>query len=121
MRPVFFKAFGALTLLLNFFRAFLISENPWYTQTSMMRFRESILFVVVAIVGLGLIFLRRWAALYFSIPLFWYGINFFLSSIEGVSFPYNLLAMCGGVSLMLPLVITIRTWRQLRWGGDWFV
>lgn len=74
----------------------------------------------IELVGFGLAFLRKWAALYFSIPLFWFGLRHAFVSIYEVAFPLNLLAMLFGVSLMLPLVITIRMWKQLTWGRRFF-
>ena len=72
------------------------------------------------LVGLGLIFMRKWAALYFSLPLFVYGIMEAFCSIKQVTFPYNLLMMMHGISLTLPLVVTIRIWKQLTWGRRFF-
>ena len=74
----------------------------------------------VEVIGFGVAFMRKWAALYFSIPLFWFGIRQAFTSIYEVAFPLNLLAMLLGVSLMLPLVITIRMWKQLTWGRRFF-
>lgn len=79
-----------------------------------------IAFLAVFIVGIGLIGLRRWAAIYFSVPLLCIGLWFFWISIEQVSFPWNLICMLEGVSLMLPAVVTIRLWPHLSWGSKWF-
>ena len=111
MRVGFFRAYGVLTLLLSP-GAFAMSNND------LGRFA---LFAAVFVVGWGLIFLRKWAALYFSVPLFCYGVLIALESIPANPFPYNLLGMAYGASLMLPLVVTIRIWRQLVWGGKWYV
>ena len=110
MRVGFFRAYGVLTLLLSP-GAFAMSDND------LGRF---VLFAAVVVVGWGLIFLRKWAALYFSVPLFCYGVLVILEAIPAIPFPYNLLGMAYGVSLMLPLVVTVRIWRQLVWGGRWF-
>jgi hypothetical protein len=97
MRANYFKWFGVVTLLLD-----LVS------------------FIAVTMVGFGLLFLRKWAAIYFSLPLFLFGVWFFWTSIGQVPFPYNLLCMCEGISLMLPLIVTVRMWPELTWGGKWF-
>jgi hypothetical protein len=76
--------------------------------------------VAVEVLGFGLAFLRKWAALYFSITLFCFGIRQAFTSIYEVAFPLNLLAMLLGVSLMLPLVVTIRIWKDLTWGRRFF-
>jgi hypothetical protein len=82
--------------------------------------RTVVLVLAIGIVGMGLLFLRKWAALYFSVPLFWFGIQEAFTSIYEISFPLNLLAILHGISLTLPLIITIRVWRQLTWGGRFF-
>jgi hypothetical protein len=69
------------------------------------------------IIGAGLVCLRKWAALYFSVPLFCYGLWLALSSVEQFSFPLNLFWMFEGASLMLPLIVTIRVWPLLSWSG----
>jgi hypothetical protein len=77
-------------------------------------------FFVVLIIGSGLLHLRRWAAVYFSLPLFCLGLWLTGSSIEAVRFPWNLLYMCEGASLMLPAVVTVSRWSDLSAGGKWF-
>jgi hypothetical protein len=107
MQPGFFRAFGLVTLLLS----------PFALAAPGKSF---VLFAAVVVVGLGLLFLRKWAALYFSVPLFGYGIWIALWAITKDPFPLNLLIMAYSVSLMLPLFVTIRIWRQLVWRGKWF-
>ena len=112
----YFRAFGALTLLLNpvVFAAFFRIQ----TQTQFLR--GLFLMAAVEVVGFGLAFLRRWAALYFSIPLFCIGVRQVFVSTYAVVFPLNLIAMLLGISLMLPLIVTIRLWKQLTWGRTFF-
>jgi hypothetical protein len=117
MNPNYFRAFGALTLLLNptiFAGIFL------RVQTPAQFLRGLFLLAAVELVGFGVAFLRKWAALYFSIPLFWFGIRLVVGSTYGVVFPRNLLVMLLGFSLMLPLIVTIRIWKQLTWGRRFF-
>jgi hypothetical protein len=82
--------------------------------------RGFVLMAAVEVVGFGLAFLRKWAALYFSIPLFCFGVRQVFVSTYAVAFPLNLIAMLLGVSLTLPLVVTIRMWKQLTWGRTFF-
>ena len=113
----YFRAFGALTLLLGplqFEDTFLRAQ----TQTQVLR--GLFLMAAVEVLGFGLALLRKWAALYFSIPMFWFGIRLFIDSIYGVAFPFNLFPMLVGVSLTLPLIVTIRLWKQLTWGRTFF-
>ena len=113
----YFRAFGALTLLLGplqFDCTFLRAQ----TQTQFLR--ALFLMAAVEVLGFGLAFLRKWAALYFSLPLFWFGIRLVVDSIYEVAFPLNLVPMLLGISLMLPLIVTIRLWKQLTWGRTFF-
>lgn len=117
MRNEYFQAFGVLVLAFStsllFIAADLMAEANW----SPSRF---VLVAFAIIVGVGLLNLRKWAALYFSIPLFLIGLSKALSAVEEIAFPWNLFGMAHGVSLMLPLYITIRAWSQLTSGGKWF-
>jgi hypothetical protein len=89
-------------------------------QTQTQFLRGLFLLGAVEVVGFGLAYLRKWAALYFSIPLFCFGIRLVFVSTYAVVFPLNLIAMLLGVSLMLPLIVTIRLWKQLTWGRRFF-
>ena len=120
MRANYFRSFGVLTLLLDFLLFFAIDPLLTVSSSPGRIIRIQVSCIAIAIVGLGLLFLRKWAAIYLSLPLFLFGIWFFWTSIEQVPFPYNLLCMCEGLSLMLPLVVTIRIWPDLTWGGKWF-
>lgn len=111
MRVGFFRAYGVLTLLLS----------PGALGMTTNDLSALVLCSAVIVVGVGLLFLRKWAALYFSVPLFCYGVWIFFSSIEAEPFPGNLLVMVYSFSLMLPLFVTIRIWPHLVWGGKWYV
>jgi hypothetical protein len=120
MRPIFFRAFAAVTLPFAFFLFFpAIGAVFDFTLSPWQSIRTLILFSFVAIVALGLL-LRKWSAIYFSVPLFVYGIGFAWTAIEQICFPFNLLGMLAGAAMMLPFFVTIRVWRQLKWGGRWF-
>jgi len=121
MRKAFFQAFGiaviapALPYLIAAACIFWRSDEP---------LRQRLSRLVVAgfayIVGVGLLYLRKWAALYFSVTLFWVGLSWALNAIEEIGFPWNLFWMAHGVSLMLPFYVTIRVWSRLSWGDKWF-
>jgi hypothetical protein len=112
----YFPVFGALTLLLC--PATFVSFDP--TPTLTQGLRELVLFTAVELVGFGLAFQRKWAALYFSVPLFYFGVHKAFVSIYDVPFPLNLLAMVYGLSLTVPLLVTIRQWKHLTWGRKFF-
>jgi hypothetical protein len=114
-----FGAFGVLMLVLS---PLLWPAHLFHTANpSAMQFAHGkMLSLVMVLIGFGLIFRRKWAALYFSLPLFAYGISEAFNSIEEVTFPVNLLVMVHGLSLTLPLAVTIRMWKQLTWGSRFF-
>jgi len=113
----YFRVFGALTLLLN---PAIFAGTLFSGQTQTQSLRGLFLMAVGELVGFGLAFLRKWAALYFSIPLFCFGIRLVGVSIYEVAFPGNLLAMLYSLTFTLPLFITIRSWKQLTWGRAFF-
>ena len=108
-----FAAFGVVTLLLS-------SPLIPFAFASAQTLRGLILSLALVLIGSGLIFKRKWAALYFSLSLCAYGVWEAFSSIEQVTFPLNLLVMLHGMSLTLPLVVTIRVWKDLTWGSRFF-
>lgn len=117
-----FKAFGYLVIsldLLGFSAG--ISEILWGVRFSASQKPKMLVaFFAIFVVGIGLIGLRKCAAIYFSLPLLCIGLWVCLDSIEHVPFPWNLAYMLEGVSLMLPAVVTVRLWPYLSWGGKWF-
>ena len=117
MNRNYFRAYGALTLLLaplQFEDTFLRAQ----TQTQFLR--ALFLMAAVEVVGFGLALLRKWAALYFSIPLFCFGIREIFVSTYAVPFPLNLFAMLLGLSFTIPLIVTFRLWKELTWGRTFF-
>jgi hypothetical protein len=115
MSRYFFPVFGALVLLLG--PAKFVSFEK---LTRVRAFRELVLLAAVEVIGFGLVCQRKWAALYFSIPLSYLGVRGALLAIHVVPFPLNLLAMLYELLLALPLILTIRDWRQLTWGERFF-
>lgn len=117
MNRNYFRAFGALTLLLNptIFAVPMVAAG---TQTQVLR--GLFLMAVGELVGFGLVYLRKWAALYFSIPLFCFSMRLVGVSIYEIPFPGNVLAMIYSLSFTLPLLLTIRSWKELTWGRTFF-
>jgi len=76
MRVAFFKAFGLVVLLLDLpFLLIAIVEISFDSRVpSPAQIRWTVAVVCAWIVGLGLVGLRKWAALYCSIPLFCFGL-----------------------------------------------
>ena len=98
----------------------LFADTFLRTQTQTQFLRGFFLLAAVEVMGFGLAFLRKWAALYFSIPLFCFGIWLAFVSIYKVAFPLNLFAILLGIFLTRPLAITIRHWKELTWGRTFF-
>jgi len=121
MRPNFFRAYGLVVLLPALFSAVgLIDRYLSPLPIGAAWFRHFFLTAVAMLLGWGLFALRKWAALYFSLPLFCFGVWEFFKSIPEVTFPYNLLLMAHALSLTLPLVVTILAWKHLTWGRRFF-
>jgi hypothetical protein len=117
----FFRAFGIVVLLIDLpILAVTIAEISFALKVSQHQLRWLVGTGFAWLVGLGLLGLRKWAALYFSIPLFCFGGWVFVSSIEPIRFPWNLFYMAEGLSLMLRLIVTLRVWSRLSWGGKSF-
>ena len=118
-----FRAFGVLVVVLDLLGYSTgLSEILWdvHSNAPQQKIKMFVAFFAILAIGFGLIELRKWAAIYFSLPLFCIGLSVAWSSIQQVSFPWNLLWMVEGVSLMLPAVLTVRLWPYLSWGGRWF-
>lgn len=119
MNVWYLRAYGLLTLLLSpVIWTLAVEESA--PLSLMQTLRMGFLLAVAVLVGCGLTLLRKWAALYFSLPLFVYGLYVAFFSVEAFTFPLNLLMKLYGPSLMLPLVVTIRVWKQLTWGSRFF-
>ena len=116
----FFKALGVVVVSLDVPLLAIATAELSRGSSSRQGYRVLVVFGFTWLVGIGLMHLRKWAALYFSIPLFCFGAWLFVTSIEPIPFPRNLLYMAEGVSLMLPLIVTISVWSRLTWGGKWF-
>jgi hypothetical protein len=117
MRKQFFQAFGILVLAPGLPYLLAAACSFWLSAEPLgQRFSRLVVAGFACLVGIGLLNLRKWAALYFSVPLFWVGLSWALGVMEEIAFPWNLFFMAYGVSLMLPLYVTIRVWSQLSWG-----
>lgn len=72
-------------------------------------------------VGVGLLFLRKWAAVIFSLALIvlttWMAV---VASIAEVPSAFCLMIVATTLVLVLPIIIIVRSWRLLSWRGKWF-
>ena len=120
MRRQYFQAFGILVLAPALPHLLAAACSFWRSAEPLQQFNWLVVAWFAVLVGVGLLYLRKWAALYFSIPLFWVGLSWALSAVQEIAFPWNLFGMAHGISLMFPLFVTIRVWSRLSWGDKWF-
>ena len=73
--------------------------------------RPSILIIAI---GVGLLLHHKWAAAIFTI--IWSGVAIYLAigSIMKVPFPWVLLNLVGALFLMVPAIIAVRRWSELK-------
>ena len=101
-----FAAVLLLLFLLNL-RAHLYYGGPNYWPL--------ILFSLYAVVvGLGLIRLRKWAAVLFAIPRVGVGLLWTVNSLIRHQMPLDLLNVAVGLIVCLPALLPFRSWHQLR-------
>lgn len=124
MSTTWFKVFGSLTLAFQAVMLLMLASpraRHLGPLTPEAVIRLAVFFFSASAVSVGLIFLRRWAALFFSSATMAASVGLILGSITQVPFPWNLANISLGVILMLPAVLTARNWGQLSWGGRWFI
>ena len=110
-------AFGALVVFGS------IGPREWsFGPPPKARLIAGLVFMIVTtMVGVGLLLLRKWAALLFSLALvgfpIWIGIDWFGEVPIGV---YAML-LAVVLVLVLPIIIIVRSWRLLSWRGKSFL
>lgn len=71
--------------------------------------------VALSVLGLGLIGLRKWAALVFSLVALYGSFWAFTGAIHIVPWSWNGIELSWGLFLVSPSVFTVRYWRTLVW------
>ena len=123
MNTILFKIFGLLTFLNEaLVLLFLASPRaralgPLSTQAIIRIF---VFYVSATVIGIGLLYLRKWAAVFFSLSLLLVAISIIFGSIWEVPFPLNLINIFFGSLLLLPAIVTVYSWSLLTWRGKWF-
>ena len=82
--------------------------------------RVAVFFFAITAVGVGLLGLRKWAALYFSLACISFAIWLFFGSIWFVPFPWNLINMTVAVLPVALTIVIVRSWSIMSWRGNWF-
>ncbi len=123
MKPSQIRLLGILIFLFEVLML-LVLISPRARQlgplTSSAIIRISLFFFSATVIGSGLLFLRKWAALFFSLASVAAVTWLILGSIWEVPFPWNLINITMGIVFLLPTIGIIRSWSLLSWGGKRF-
>lgn len=102
-----FRIMGSCLLLwFLFWNPFVLRPRFWTMEVTL---RSITLDTTLIGCGIGLILLRKWAALINSALLAYIGVTL-ISSRPTVP------QMCVGLALLASLTLTVRSWRRLTWG-----
>jgi hypothetical protein len=69
-----------------------------------------------AAVGVGLLYLQRWAAAAFAVASSSLGVSLMASPLRGVPVPWALINLAVGAALIFSAVVVMRHWPLLSWG-----
>jgi hypothetical protein len=116
-----FKAFGILTFIFQLLMIFtLIIGNrrepiPFDLQVIV---RTSIFFFLATVIGIGLMYRKKWAAIGFSLANLSVALWLIIGSLLYVPFPWMLINFLAGAVFLIPIYITINFRSQLYDGKD---
>lgn len=117
-----FRLFGVLTLLFAAGTAWVIYENRYARQYGGHDLSGLIVLIYPSLpIGIGLLFLRKWAAILLSLPLLACAVLLFVGSILKVPFPYMIFNFHFALMLMIPAAATVNYWTDLKWKGKWLL
>ena len=75
---------------------------------------------LLAVIGFGLLFLRKWAALVFSAATIYLAIESAREGVTGAVHPspgvWYWICFVYALALICPAILTVRYWRDLSWG-----
>jgi hypothetical protein len=75
----------------------------------------------VPFVGVGLLFLRKWAAIIFAMALVVFPTWGTVSAIGDAPLGFYLLMLAVGIVLALAITVIVRSWPLLSWRGKWLL
>jgi hypothetical protein len=116
------RAFGILTfvvdaLLLAFNRrSFLERPLPLRVILAMTGY-----VLLVALIGAGLLLLRKWAVIVFALALVGLPTWMTIDAIGEAPAGFFLMMLAADIVLVLPIIVIVRSWRLLSWRGKWLL
>jgi len=113
-----FTTFGALLLL--FMAGDLFAIYVWHPHglappSGLVHVRVLGITVLGSVIGVGLIRLRKWAAILFSVATLACAMWLTIGSILHVPKPYMFYNVAFGAVFVIPTVVTTTCWRLLAW------
>jgi hypothetical protein len=123
METTVFRFFGLATLLFEVVLAYTmyLSRFRFGPLTPAQFLRPLTFFFVATAAGIGLLFVKRWAAIIMSAATSYCGLWLIIGSILYVPFPFNLINIWVGSLLIMPLITTIGYWSSLKPGGKYYL
>jgi hypothetical protein len=117
------RAFGIITFIVDAFivlafnrRRFLDGPLPLRAFIAM-----AVYIFAVTLVGLGLLLLRKWAAIIFALAVVVFPTWMTIELIGEAPLGFYLMMLAAGIVLILPIIVILRSWRLLSWRGKWLL
>ena len=125
MAVIFFRVLGGMTLYFLagvLFIGLLPNGRDSFHFSQMSRnelLRVVLICIIILSVGLGLIFLRKWAALVFSVATLYWSYKSFRDGLGGIGHhspgEWYWVGFVFSIALLFPAISTIKYWRSLSW------
>jgi hypothetical protein len=116
MSAIVFSFVGMLILVGILAAGHLSGRVPPLTLTTGIRFAVSIAGLIL--IGLGLLALRKWAALIFSLLTLYLAFWTFNDAIHSVPWSRDGIGYWFSLLLITPIAMTLKFWRTLTWHGN---
>jgi hypothetical protein len=105
-----------VVVLLTFIRLARLERLPLTALISISAFC-----FCTTLIGIGLLSLRKWAAILFSLALVAVPILNTVDTVREGPLAWNLIVFVCSVVFIAPIVIIIRSWSLLSWRGKWLL
>lgn len=122
MNTAIFKIFGVLIFVFEVFVVqSLVSMRRFLFFDEKDSFRLMIALFAATAIGIGLLYSRRWATVYFSILTAPCALFFLMAPAAHMPLAAYIGSYSLALLLMTPTVATIQHWRDLSSGGKWYL